>query len=196
MSRIAAPASLNARGFDTYAQLTAADYAALKAHGFDFVVRYVENLSTYEVDACLSAGLAIMGVTIADDFNPATTVADAKNNAGLPPGTTLFLDLEGVSLPSAALKAKCAAWANGVKVAGYVPGVYVGAACGLTAEELWELPFVRYWKSASSVPEPAHAGFCMYQLLPCNQRIAGAEVDVDFVQQDFLGRVPTWCVSA
>ena len=77
-------------------------------------------------------------------------------------------------------------WADTISAAGFTPGLYVGANCGMTAEELYQLRVTRYWRSMSLVPTP-QCGFVMSQLYPTTT-VAGVGVDIDVPQQDWQGR--------
>jgi hypothetical protein len=74
-------------------------------------------------------------------------------DAGLPAGVNVFLDLEGVKTGTADTDviAYCNAWFSEVEAVGYVSGVYIGAAPGLSADQLyWNLKTKHYWKGGSS----------------------------------------------
>lgn len=74
-------------------------------------------------------------------------------DAGLPTGVNVFLDLEGVKngVSASDVIDFCNAWFAEVEGVGYETGVYVGAAPGLTADQLyWNLRTKHYWKGGSS----------------------------------------------
>ena len=192
-------ARIGARGTDSVQSLTWSSAAALKAAGIDYVVRYLGSITHQELEAILGAGLGFMPVTFADNFDGAATVR-ACNVLQLPPGTTVWLDLENSQESPENQIQLINAWADAVKAAGWEPGLYIGSPQQLTGPELTALHVVRYWKAPSRVvdrhgtlTEPA-PGYCMLQLWP-SVMWAGVWVDVDVVQQDYLGRVPTWCVA-
>ena len=95
----------------------------------------------------------------------------------------MWLDVEGVLTDP---KARVNTWADTISAAGFTPGLYVGANCGMTAEELYQLRVTRYWRSMSLVPTP-QCGFVMSQLYPTTT-VAGVGVDIDVPQQDWQGR--------
>ena len=106
-------------------------------------------------------------------------------------------------MPTHELVDRLNAWASAVADAGFQPGLYVGSPQPLTGDELYRLNVVRYWKAPSRIFDrnglvwdgPA-SGFCMYQLNPTvSWKQSDVDVDVDFVQQDFLGRVPRWVIA-
>ena len=114
----------------------------------------------------------------------------------IPQNVTVWLDLEGVPVTTMPpeLAAKINAWAHAVQGAGFVAGLYVGAGCSLTSEELYALAVTRYWKGASRIvdrngelAEPK-CGWCMVQLQPCNTNRNGVLVDLDVAQEDYFGR--------
>jgi hypothetical protein len=94
--------------------ITAAAAAAFRAHGYQFVVRYVRrdkvhkhDLTDDEAARILDAGLGLMAVQHVeseDAWTPSAqkgtdnggTAAEAATKAGLPSGVTLWCDLEGV----------------------------------------------------------------------------------------------------
>jgi hypothetical protein len=83
----------------------------------------------------------------------------------------VFLDLEGVKNGVSAIDVIdfCNAWFAEVEGVGYETGVYVGAAPGLTADQLyWNLRTKHYWKGGSSskagVPDDIpHRGYQLVQ---------------------------------
>ena len=198
-------AKVGARGVDSLPLSqggTPAQAQGLKAAGIDFFVGYLGVLNSARLKALLDAGLAFMPVTLAARYDGAAAFVSCKA-LGLPTGCTVWLDLEGKTaydMPPQELIAKINAWATAVIAGGYEPGLYIGSPQPLTADELYSLKVVRYWKAPSRVVDrdgkawdgPA-CGFCCYQLWPSvTWRDTGVFVDVDFVQQDFRGRVPTW----
>lgn len=200
-------ATVGARGVDSYPYSvggTASQACALKASGVDFFVGYLGVISKERVENLLSAGLAFMPVTVADQYDGAKSVAQCKA-LGLPAGVTVWLDLEGniaFRTPPQELIAKINAWADAVKAAGYEPGIYVGSPQPLTSAELWSLRVVRYWNALSreqdrtgALAEPK-CGWCMWQMHPSLMwRDSGVYVDVNMIGQDFLNRLPTWVVG-
>ncbi len=124
---------------------------------------------------------------------------------GLPPGTTVFLDLEGLKAfktDPAVLIEKINAWADAVAKAGFVPGLYVGVPQPLTSQELYALRVQRYWRGQGSVrdrfnalAEPSGCGWCMTQMYPSITR-GNTWVDCNMVGQDYRGRVPSWVKAA
>jgi hypothetical protein len=206
-------AFVGALGLDTDTKLDADSARRLCDWGFRFAIRYLSlgqphpsDLTSNETQEIINAGLALMAVqhTRMPGWIPNANlgVADggyAAHNAitaGLPSGVSVCCDLEGVAAGANAkdVMAYCNAWDEAVSAAGYLPVLYVGGACGLTADELYALRFTRYWKSQSLVPEVTRRGFCMIQLFP-SVTIAGVSVDVNVVQQDYQGGVPKWLVA-
>ena len=196
-------ASFPAFGIDTVLRLNAQQAKALAALGYTFAVRYLGGLTSEERAVLLAAGLAVMPVTYSrkPGWVPSADLGRQDGDktvlelarVGLPPGVTVWLDLEGCAGPAADTAAWVNEWAAKVAAAGYQPGLYVGAQPGgLDADALWQLTVVRYWRSCSRVPEPANCGFCMTQLYPPNILVAGIRVVVDVVHADWKGRLPTW----
>ena len=197
MTRKAVPATIGARGFDTITAIGPAQASRLKSAGYDFAVRYLGSLSDMEVKTLNEAGIAVMGVTYGGAFDGAAAVVNAREKAKLPPGTSLWLDLEGQDRhrTGADITTAANAWYDTVAAAGYLPGLYVGSGCVLDAGGLYRLKFTRYWRSCSLVPKPS-CGWSCIQLYPPNQVVAGVQIDIDVIESDYRGRVPAWCVTA
>jgi hypothetical protein len=177
---------------------TPAQVAGLKKAGVDGVALYLGVASKVLVDACLAAGLLVMGVTLAARYDGKAAVRQAKA-WGLPAGVTLFLDLEGKAAhetPPGEMIAKINTWANDVAAAGYVPGLYVGVPQPLTSSEIYQLRVYRYWQGQGSTRDRNNAlaepscGWCMTQMWP-SQTAAGVLLDWNMVGQDYKTRVPT-----
>lgn len=196
-------------GFDTIAKLDAAMATRLASAGLAFGVRYVglgepgrDDLDAAELQALTDAGLGVMAVQYArtNGWSGATGQADgeaAVRNAlaaGVPAEATLWCDMEG-RLPRADVAIAYAVhWYEAAVNAGMPdPGLYVGAGVPLTSEELFhELPFRRYWRSFSQVPNVEVRGYQMIQLFPGDVIVAGVRVDLDVVQSDYLQSRPVW----
>ena len=193
-------------GIDTVATLTAENVSAFMANGYSFVVRYLGSLTTIEVDTILNSGMAVMPVTYsrAVGWSPSAALGVSDGNLALthlthlnlPKGVTVWCDLEGVSGTSSDSIAYANAWASIIQTAGYVAGVYVGADIPLNSEELYKLNVHAYWQSCSVVPEVDVCGYMMIQLSPPDVILNGVEVDVDVIEQDHSGRLPSWTVLA
>lgn len=207
-----AAAKTGAQGFDSDTVLTAGLAQALFAAGFRFAVRYLSrtapqhngDLSAAEAAAILDAGLALMPVQHVSRAGWAPSAAlgrqyglAAAQNAQavrLPAGVTVWLDLEGVASYATAAEtiAYCNAWAGEVAVAGFDPGLYVGANQPLSGDDLyWRLRVTRYWKSASTVPAIPYRGYCMVQALAPSP-VDGIAIDRDVVMADLFGGLPMW----
>lgn len=196
------PAPFPALGFDTVMALDAAHAAGLKAAGMSFAIRYLGSITAPELQVILDAGLLFMPVTFSRGAGWAPTsgmgLADGERDVAqlqalnVPKGCTVWVDLEGVD-PTAGFQA-VSDWINTraaiLRRAGYDAGLYVGAGDVLNSAELYGLMNIdRYWRSLSQVPEPS-CGFSLLQL-PHTITLAGVEIDVDCVQYDFQGRLPT-----
>jgi hypothetical protein len=199
-------------GFDTITKLDGATATRLASAGLAFGVRYVglgnpgpDDLDAGELEAVTDAGLGVMAVQYArtKGWSAATGRADgqaaARNAlaAGVLAEATLWCDLEG-RLPSAEVAiAYAVQWYEAAVNAGMPdPGLYVGAGVPLTSEELFhQLPFRRYWRSFSQVPNVDVRGYQLIQLFPGDVTVAGVRVDLDVVQSDFLRNRPVWVVQ-
>jgi hypothetical protein len=122
----------------------------------------------------------------AQDGQAAATNAQ---EVGLPAGLCIWLDLEGVAVGVAPtdIADYCNSWYAFVQEAGYVPGIYVGSQCGLSANQLsYDLKVAHYWKSASNVPTVPGRGYQMVQSLAPDP-VDGISIDVDVTQADEQG---------
>src|SRR5215475_5975798 len=102
------------KGLDLNRPITSAEAAALAEHGYDFAVRYVRrkdkhsyDLSAKEARAILDSGLGLMVVqhVAPEGWKPSARLGSTYGNTaaaeaariGVPPGVTVWCDLEGVS---------------------------------------------------------------------------------------------------
>lgn len=216
LSGTVAPAVPGARGFDANTPLSDEQARAFVQAGYTFCLRYVgrtemkpTDLSAAEAQRLLNAGLALM--TVQHVLNPGWAPTQAlgqeyganaaafTRQIGFPPGVTVWLDLESVADNSAAadVVAYCNAWYDQVAAAGYVPGVYVGYAPGLTGQQLYgKLKFSAYWAAynVDGVSRPAPRGWQMVQS-EGHGTIGGITTeayDVDTIHTDGKGGVPVW----
>ena len=200
-------------GVDCSQKLTANELFAFKLQSaicVRFVVRYVffgpprpGDLDLSETQTVLDAGLTLLVVQhVRDhDWSPSKQLGDsdggwaAKNAeaAGYPPGLGLHiaLDLEGVAAASwgAPTIEHAETWCSAVLAGGYRPVIYVGYKCGLTPQQLYDLPNVdRYWSDAGP-RSVVTRGFCMKQHAEIT--MAGIFVDPDHHSPDALNGVLT-----
>lgn len=205
-----------ARGVDVNQTITGAAAAAFVEAGFTFAVRYVRrhqahpyDLSTGEVLTLLAAGLGVMIVqhvappgwfpTPDDGTVYGSTAARESHAVGIPSGVTLWLDLEGVdrTVPHADTAQFCRNWYDEVAASGYMPGLYVGDSCGLSPQELYQLPFTGYWSAYSNNVDdgPVVRGFQMYQHAATLEDLivgfSNQTMDVDIIKTDKLGGTPS-----
>jgi hypothetical protein len=204
-------AFVGARVVDSYPYSiggTSKQAQALKASGVDGFVGYLGVMNTARLGYLLDAGLAFMPVTLAARYDGAEAVRHCQA-LGLPAGTTVWLDLEGKpawDTPAPDLMTKINAWADLVKAAGYMPGLYVGAPQPLSGEQLYMLRVVRYWlgigRCIDRTGKDAYprCGWTMRQEWH-NQgtgmlwKDTGVLVDTNSVQCDHKGRLPAWVVA-
>jgi len=208
------------KGFDVTVPLTTATAAVYVGRGFGFVVRYVGrgdgsklyvDLTAAEAQIIVDAtlGLCVVQHPLAEGWSPTaalgqrfgTGAATAATAAGLLPGTSVFLDLEGVvstAQPQDVID-YCNSWFDVVQAAGFVPGIYIGEAPGITGDQMyWDLKMKSFWRGGSSVNAgvPADIPQRSYQMM---QRITGAgasEFDQNVIKADNFGGAVQWCVSA
>ncbi len=197
-------AKVGARGVDSVAfsmSGTASQAKSLNDSGIDFFVGYLGMFNRDRLKMILDAGMAFMPVTVAGAYDGKAAAATCVA-LGLPKGCTVWLDLEGkkaFSTPPEELKTAINDWATAIIASGYEPGLYIGSPQPLTGDELYHLKVVRYWKAPSRVVDRngkvwdgPSCGFCMYQLWPSVTWGTGVWTDVNFIQQDFRGRLPSW----
>jgi len=206
---VSAPNGL--RGFDTNTILTDTTAAAFRAEGYTYCIRYLSrvakqgsaDLTAQEARAILKAGLALMTVQHVrlQDWDPTAELgaSDGVHAAyhamviGFPPGVNIWCDLEGVraGTPQQSVIDYCNEWADAVAAAGYIPGLYVGAASILDGHVLHDrLHFQHYWKSLSTVPDIAIRGYQMIQTsgVPVN----GVGIDNNITLSDRQGGNVVW----
>jgi L,D-transpeptidase catalytic domain/Rv2525c-like, glycoside hydrolase-like domain len=198
-------------GFDANTKLTATTAKALKDAGFSFGIRYLsrkanppaKDLTADELNIMLDAGLAVMAVqhVAPSGWSPTDTLgveygANAAAHAravGLAEESSVWLDLEGIAAGTSAsdVIAYCNAWFKEVESAGYTTGVYVGANCILSGDELYlRLKTGRYWKSGSNVPDIPHRGYCMVQHIIAGDKVGGVAIDRNVTFVDAFGNAP------
>lgn len=184
--------------------------AALKATGVDCFIGYLGAMTPARLALVLAAGLAFMPVTFAGEYNDgAQDEVLALHSLGIPPGATVWLDLEGLAAYKSdpvVLAAKINAWADKIKANGWMPGLYVGAPQPFTAKELYSLHVVRYWWGLGrcvdrfgNLAEPP-CGWCLIQQYHGQKsgmmwKSTGVFVDTNGVQCDYQGRLPVWVVG-
>jgi Domain of unknown function (DUF1906) len=174
-----------------------------------FIVRYLENLTASELAGDLASGLgvALVSESRANGWLPnagegsadALRAVTKARALGVDPGMVLFCDLEGMSGTAQDTTDYCIAWCDVVSRAGYIPGAYIGDSVPLTAQQLYLLPFQRYWHSLSMVQNVATAGYTMFQGFPTMNlglSTGALAVDLDVVFRDYKGRVPTMLVAS
>lgn len=186
-----APSNSNAtvppplQGFDTDNVLNEKMVLAFVSRHYGFCLRYLSHdktthgdLSADEALLIRKHGLGLMPVQHVRSYPWSPSGALGKEDGqfavahaqavGVPPGVSVWMDLENVNLntPAEAVIDYCKNWFLVVHGAGYSPGLYVGANCGLNGEQLSQLPFQAYWKSISSVPDIPGRGYQMVQSIP------------------------------
>lgn len=211
------PAPPGAKGFDANLTITGEIARAFKEQGYQFCIRYVGRVqnASYDLTAAeariiLGAGLALMVVQHVkqEGWQPTGDLgtqygADAAQFVraiGLPPGVSVWCDLEGVAPGTSAADtiAYCNNWCDGVAAAGYSPGLYVGWHSGLTAEQLYDsLRFKHYWQAYNLDQDevPSVRGVQLRQSPGTGGTIAGVTTesyDDDYTMLDQLGGTAIW----
>jgi hypothetical protein len=185
---------------------TEAAAAAMRAEGVACLVGYLGAMTCARLVMLLDAGIAFMPVTYGLDprhYSGPASVAQAKK-LGLPPDTSVWLDLEGMPAfrtdPATLIEA-ANAWATAIEEAGWMPCLYVGVPQPLTSDELYGLRHVRYWHGQGDIrdrenrPAAPACGWTLRQKWPSLKR-GGVLVDDNTLQPDLLGRVPNWVIAA
>jgi len=184
---------------------TVAQAIALKTSGVVALALYLGAVTPAILKKVLDAGLGYMPVTFGGEYEDGADDELVQLKAlGIPKGCCVWLDMEGLKAfktDPAKLISMLTAWANKIEAAGFIPCLYVGVPQPLTSDELWKLPFRRYWKGQGSVrdrfnnlAEPTKCGWSITQMWPSHTR-GGAWVDSNIVGQDFLKRSPTMAVA-
>jgi hypothetical protein len=129
---------------------------------------------------------------------------NAVNNARLlsiPVGAMIGLDLEAVAggVDSDHVIEYGNNWYTQVARAGYKPLLYVGWHCGLSSAQLYTKLKVRcYWGAYNLNTDeyPAVRGVMLKQSIPTpSDRIPGMNYQIDTVQRDRLGSLPTMVIA-
>jgi hypothetical protein len=216
---IEAPSGL--KGFDCNQHLSTAQAKAFHSMGYRFCLRYVPrrapnpgDLTASEAAGILQMGLGLMVVqhvqrpgwlpTGGMGTEYGAFAAKSCQTIGVPMGTTVWCDLEGVGSenPHDGVDPRDVIqflnnWHNQVGSAGYTPGLYVGYDPDLTADQLGRaLRFEHYWAAYNlnrdQVPVPR--GVQMRQDL--EQVLAGVRFDPDTIKADNKGGLPLMLVDA
>lgn len=177
-------------GVDTLAPLSREHFIALVRRGCSFRGGYIFDITPLELANQLTAGLSFFPICRAMQLDGPACAARLKE-LQIPLTVTVWCDVEGMGLEAPSVIARVNAWAAVIVAAGYEAGMYVGAGCPLTARELSDLAVTRYWHSCSRALCPDR-GYCMRQLRPDDVFVAGVKVDVDIVEPDYRGDLPTF----
>jgi hypothetical protein len=217
LNAIAKLSTPGAVGFDIDTPITVSLAEAAIEAGMSFVVRYGSlansprpgDLTAAEAEIILKSGLALMMVqhVLYAGWSPTQALGQEHGqeivaNAqiiGLPKGTNIWLDLEGIASKTSAANVidYCNVWDQVVAGAGFITGLYVGANVILSGEQLYEnLELSYYWKSGSKVPEIPTRGFCMVQTIAPQYKLHGIAYDRNVIQEDGTGQTPWWAISA
>lgn len=186
------------RGFDSLGAISPAQALRAKAEGFDFVGRYVEDMTIAEVQGLFAAGLAIAplteGITTPGEINAANGTALGRARAqmlkalGCPPDVHLWTDHEDPP-PGAQSVSYLTDRAAATLAAGFLAGLYLGEPTDLTGPVAYALRgFTGYWRGGGAIPEPLPRGWQIYQAPPLNQPAPwGGLMDVNFTMTDYRG---------
>jgi hypothetical protein len=201
------------KGFDLNRPLTRSLAQRFMDAEFTFVIRYIRqgpkhsyDLSVDEANLILESGLGLMIVQHVPlpGWVPTATAGDTRGKVaaaecrllGYPPGSMVWLDLEGVALDATkpSVINYCNNWHKAVASAGYLPGIYVGFQPGIDARSLYyDLRFTHYWAAYNVDVKPAIRGYQMFQH-PTDKMVSGIDYDVDLVEADALGSLPSYLV--
>jgi hypothetical protein len=208
-------------GFDTTEVLNAVSARNYFNKGYRFCVRYVGrgkgksnyvDISRAEAQAIVDAGLGLMIAQhpLASGWVPTEQMGQdfgnyaalAAGQAGLLPGMNIWLDLEGVkdSVSSDDIISYCNAWFGEVESLGFETGIYIGAAPGLTADQLyWDIKTKHYWKGGSSAKAgvPDNIPPRGYQLVQrINNPNTPSEFDSNVTSTDAFGLAVRWITKS
>jgi hypothetical protein len=176
-------------------------------HGVHAFAGYLGLMNATRLNYVLDVGLAFFPVTLAGAYENGAADEVAQLKAlGIPPGATVFLDLEGkraFNTPIPTLFTYCKDWCAPIVGEGYEAGIYLGVPQPFTELEMYDLPFTKYWKGMGSVrdrfdklAEPwrdqqHHRGWNLEQV-PDTQSFGGFDVDFSMVAKDYKGDVISW----
>jgi hypothetical protein len=208
-------------GFDTTDRLNPVTAKQYFNKGYRFCVRYLgrgdgkskyDDLVETEAQVIVDSGMGLMAVQhpLAEGWSPTQTLgqsfgsaaAKLAGDAGLPSGVTIWLDLEGVkaSTMDTAVIDYCNAWFAEVAAVGYATGVYIGAAPGITPDQMyWNLKTKSYWQGGSSVAAgvPADIPHRGYQLVQHIQNAGKSnEFDSNVTKNDAFGSGVMWAAQS
>jgi hypothetical protein len=173
------------------------------------VIRYVplpSNDSRMDISSPELARLTLSGLQVllvqhvrfppwhpvsCDGYYDGTVARNAALAAEYPSGCHLYCDLEGVGGFAGDTRRYLGEWASAVRVGGYLPALYVGYECSLSADGLYALPgFSSYWSDAGHRVVSTRG-------VAISQRgervISGIKFDGDDVAPDLLGELPMAC---
>lgn len=210
-------ATAGLHGIDTNTTISLNAARKVKEKGYTFAIRYLTrketppagDLTAAEADDILAGGLKLMVVqhvakagwepTDEKGTTYGTNAAAHAKDCGLPNGTQIWLDLEGINhtTPAETVISYCNAWFSAVSAANFTHGVYVGANCILNGQQLFHrLQTAHYWKSGSTVPDIPLRGYCMEQTIIEGDMVAGLAIDRNVVTGDKFGNFPLWVEPA
>lgn len=209
MNLIAQPATVGALVVDSDPYSvggTAKEAEDLAADGVDCMIGYLGAMTPARLGYLVDASVAFMPVTFGttpQHYSGPTSVSQCQA-LGLPPGCSVWLDVEGLAVfhtDPVVLATAEDAWCDAVEAAGFMPCGYIGVPQPHTSAELYARKFVRYWHGQGEVRDRHNAlaapacGWCLVQKYPSRMR-GGVLVDDDVIREDLQGRVPSWVVSA
>jgi hypothetical protein len=196
MIGVARPSKPFTRGVDCLAPMANNVARMFRADGYEFVGRYLENLTADERDGIFAANLGILLLTEATIGLLDADVGTSRGNQSVkraialeaPPTLHIVIDLESAKGDPVAVYVD--AFHEALVKGTYDSMLYVGADQPLDANQLFALQTTRYFRSGSHVPVP-QCDWCCNQLRPLDQIIHGQRVDFDIIEADCEGRTPT-----
>lgn len=202
---IEAPEGL--KGFDANQHISHAAAKAFRDAGHRFCLRYVPrwqpnpgDLTASEAAGILAMGLGLMIVqhvksppwrpTGALGATYGAFAATQSMDIGYASGGTVWCDLEGTAADPRDVDAFCRRWYEEVGKAGYTPGLYVGFDPGLSAVELYRLPFEHYWSAYNLNADQLPAVRSVQMKQGIEKVLAGVRYDPDTIVRDKKGGLP------
>jgi Domain of unknown function (DUF1906) len=209
---VAAPAC---RIVDADVKLTAALLDAIQADGSEGVARYVPlpgnnpagDIDAPELDLVLDHAARFGSFFVQHPRYPGWRPRECDPEAdamwavkfavaaGYQPGTTGFVDAEGMSLDTTAPEAFVynARWTHVLVEEGFRAGVYDGYSTPLTPAGLYEIPDATcYWSDAAN-RKVAVRGTAIVQ--GPGFKLLGVPLDPDRIAPDLLGGTPWWTIA-
>lgn len=183
----------------------------IKSAGVDGVFGYLGLTTPAMLSGIMAAGLGFIPVSFDDHaagWIPTAAMGSAEGALarqraralGLLKGISTCCDLEGMAGLDTDTIAYANSWCGRANTDGDIPTGYIGEGVVLTPQQLYDLAFRGYWRSASEVPNVAVCGYQCIQAFPLGLKVVRGvtmpwPVDLNFVMSDKKNRTPIWQIA-